>query len=93
MNERDRKQQLLDRYQAHQLETTLEELRYQAVQEKEKGRFPWHNQFLSGEEIRSLQKSRERQGRWITLDLILAIGILAALAWWAPDLVRILSPA
>ncbi len=92
MDERDRKHALMERYQAHQLEISLDQLRQQALQEKEDGRFPWHGKFLSLEEIQGLQKARKRQGRWITLDLILATGILATLAWWAPDLIRILSP-
>lgn len=87
-----RKLELLERYRSVQLEQRLLVARQQALEESERGRFPWKGEFRPKEEIELLYGERKKWDRRFLLDGIILTVVLFGIVIVSSTLVTIVSP-
>lgn len=86
-----RKLELLERYRSTQLEQRLLVARQQALEEAERGRFPWKGEFRPKEEIELLYSERKKWDRRFLIDGIILTVVLFAITIVSSMLVNIVS--
>jgi len=87
-----RKLELLERYRSVQMEQRLLVARQQALEEAERGRFPWKGEFRPKEEIELLYGERKKWDRRFLLDGIILTVVLFGIVFVSSTLVTIVSP-
>ncbi|MGB0684570.1 MAG: hypothetical protein ACPGQD_00060 [Planctomycetota bacterium] len=87
-----RKRELLERYRSARLEEMLLVTRQKAVEEAERGYFPWKGAFRSKEEIEVLYRERRKWDRRFFLGTVVLTVVLVVVALAASFLVQVVSP-
>lgn len=90
--ERQRKLELIERYEAQRKERLLGSLRTQAAAEAAAGRYPWKGEFRSREEILDLYRQRRKWDRRFLFDLFLVVIACFGLLGGGAMLVKIYTP-
>ena len=90
--ETQRKRELLARYRELRRAELLEELREQAAEEAEGGRYPWRGEFRSQAEILELYRRRRRWNLRFFIDVLLLCALCGGALYAGQRLVEIVSP-
>lgn len=90
--ERHRKLELLERYEAVRREKLLAALRTQAAAEATADRYPWKGEFRGKDEILDLYAQRRKWDRRFLFDLFLVVVACVGLLGAGAVLVKVYAP-